>query len=749
MSFKNTKNVLLHGYLRRNFKMNVCKKVLLFLIILLNQTLFSQRIDQITSVEYSHLAVDFDTYIGSVLLHENRLFVSAVANVEELLMLEDGSLQRVSSFSVGIQMTPLFIDDTNLYAFYTIDMFAHVAIFDISESPMRHVNTIELGIMNASSAQVLGDYVLLRYVPHGTVKYCKNTWEFLGILTEDFVFTYGSIIMIPMSSSSFLFTDHTTATEANPLGNKLFELDMNIQGLSFVDMKVRDGYLYIITNHHIAVYDISNIWSNEVRKVLSVTNRDIESFVDVIRHEDYLIAHHPGGLLIYDISNINDIAMHRDKRMFLGAMLSPMAISGNKLYVSARTDIRTYDLANDFAVVARYGNPSSNVIFRNGYVIENSQFSSEVKIYSVFKNDSDIITIDTELQPETFLVVDFTVYEDFFLVIITTNEANYFDIYDINTFARINRIPLDYRPMMLNSSGEHIMISVSFPTITRVYRLQNNALSILEVIPGSLASELRYTHQDFLIFLTAQRIEFRSKSNPLQILGHAPRMPGIASRFFQLAENAIIFQRADNAHRIYVFDDELSGFTNTSEIALGAGTVLSFSRGFVALNRFLVSPHHEYFQVEDGSLRMIGEFSAHKVVETTRIFPEHNSLVKMTPGGIHVYDIEFTTLSESEQVVKLQNRIVNVYPNPVRSGDVSFRAEDLEAGAKGSDLEISIFNVRGQLVKRSRDFSAKSGESIFTWNRRNESGREVPSGVYFYRITTGNDAFTGRFLIMR
>ena len=106
-------------------------------------------------------------------------------------------------------------------------------------------------------------------------------------------------------------------------------------------------------------------------------------------------------------------------------------------------------------------------------------------------------------------------------------------------------------------------------------------------------------------------------------------------------------------------------------------------------------------------------------------------------------------VSNNDNPIKpLVNSIV--YPNPVRDGDVTIKwftppspphSEIASGGFQGRDLamtirgaELVIYNVRGQLVKRSSDFETRDGENVFVWDRRNEMGQEVASGVYFYRI---------------
>jgi len=116
-------------------------------------------------------------------------------------------------------------------------------------------------------------------------------------------------------------------------------------------------------------------------------------------------------------------------------------------------------------------------------------------------------------------------------------------------------------------------------------------------------------------------------------------------------------------------------------------------------------------------------------------------------GGFPYLRGSLLTVSDFDAVNSVNpvaNLSVFVFPNPVRNSDISFKVNvDIPS------IEIGIYNVRGQLVKRSRGFSAKNGMSTFVWNRQTENGQKAPSGIYLYRVTIGNDIQTGRFLVMK
>jgi len=74
--------------------------------------------------------------------------------------------------------------------------------------------------------------------------------------------------------------------------------------------------------------------------------------------------------------------------------------------------------------------------------------------------------------------------------------------------------------------------------------------------------------------------------------------------------------------------------------------------------------------------------------------------------------------------------------------------------AEGSDVTISIYNMKGKLVRtlklghRQAGFYLSKGRATY-WNGRNQTGEQVASGVYFYTIDAGNFRATRRMVIIR
>ncbi|MCX7995622.1 MAG: T9SS type A sorting domain-containing protein, partial [candidate division WOR-3 bacterium] len=53
----------------------------------------------------------------------------------------------------------------------------------------------------------------------------------------------------------------------------------------------------------------------------------------------------------------------------------------------------------------------------------------------------------------------------------------------------------------------------------------------------------------------------------------------------------------------------------------------------------------------------------------------------------------------------------------------------------GTKVDLSVYDVSGRYVKRLLNEKISTGMNIVQWNRKDEAGRNVPSGVYFVRFT--------------
>jgi hypothetical protein len=89
------------------------------------------------------------------------------------------------------------------------------------------------------------------------------------------------------------------------------------------------------------------------------------------------------------------------------------------------------------------------------------------------------------------------------------------------------------------------------------------------------------------------------------------------------------------------------------------------------------------------------------------------------------------------------------YPNPFNPSttiEVSF--PETGEGNRRS-VELDVYGADGSLVRSLYRGEATGPVFRATWDGRDRTGRDVPSGVYFYRFRSGPDFVTGKMLLIR
>ena len=62
---------------------------------------------------------------------------------------------------------------------------------------------------------------------------------------------------------------------------------------------------------------------------------------------------------------------------------------------------------------------------------------------------------------------------------------------------------------------------------------------------------------------------------------------------------------------------------------------------------------------------------------------------------------------------------------------------------------IQIFNILGEKVVTIHNDIIQPGSHIIHWSGKDQSGVNVPSGLYFYRIQSNNRVLTKKMMLLK
>jgi hypothetical protein len=97
-----------------------------------------------------------------------------------------------------------------------------------------------------------------------------------------------------------------------------------------------------------------------------------------------------------------------------------------------------------------------------------------------------------------------------------------------------------------------------------------------------------------------------------------------------------------------------------------------------------------------------------------------------------------------ETTVKPQTALRGNFPNPFNpETSIAFTM------AAEGNVSIEIFNIRGQRVTTLLNENREAGNHHVVWKGTDDYGRNVGSGIYLYRMTTGDFSTTRRMVLMK
>jgi hypothetical protein len=178
-------------------------------------------------------------------------------------------------------------------------------------------------------------------------------------------------------------------------------------------------------------------------------------------------------------------------------------------------------------------------------------------------------------------------------------------------------------------------------------------------------------------------------------------------------------------------------------IELGA-----FNENDICVGAEVVSGTHCNFKLYNTSLENV-RFEAITETGAGRIAGDTNQDKDFKPENVRIEDaVQYISLKSFKRKPvreqKKQSNSVQAYPNPFNSN-----TEIKITLGKSETIALEIYSVTGRHIADIKRGSLKKGAHTFRWNGKNKYQKNVPNGIYFYRLSMTKNTIKGKLLYLK
>jgi len=106
--------------------------------------------------------------------------------------------------------------------------------------------------------------------------------------------------------------------------------------------------------------------------------------------------------------------------------------------------------------------------------------------------------------------------------------------------------------------------------------------------------------------------------------------------------------------------------------------------------------------------------------------------------------VEAAPSNEDNTAPVLVTELRSNYPNPFNpETTINFSVKE------NGPVSVSVYNVKGQLVRNLVNDVRSAGNHSVVWNGKDNNGRDVSSGVYYYKMNAGKYSSTKKMVLMK
>lgn len=115
------------------------------------------------------------------------------------------------------------------------------------------------------------------------------------------------------------------------------------------------------------------------------------------------------------------------------------------------------------------------------------------------------------------------------------------------------------------------------------------------------------------------------------------------------------------------------------------------------------------------------------------------------------WNIQVIGSSAEAEIINSPEISLACYPNPfnLSGGGRSPGTTITFELKKAAEVELSVYNIKGQKIKTFNNNPCHIGQNTVAWNGDDDNGKPVGSGVYFFSITNGNQKVTKKMMLIK
>jgi len=105
---------------------------------------------------------------------------------------------------------------------------------------------------------------------------------------------------------------------------------------------------------------------------------------------------------------------------------------------------------------------------------------------------------------------------------------------------------------------------------------------------------------------------------------------------------------------------------------------------------------------------------------------------------------EINVSAEKVAVIQPNSISLRNYPNPFNP-ETTISFDLFESG----EVSLTLYNIKGQEIKSLVNKQLNPGNHKVTWDGKDDNGKELSSGIYFYKLTTHQGVVTNKMMLLK